>query len=318
MALTVLSWNVLAHPHTRHNSKFHGQPGTESIAQRDSRYAANLAILLASGASVLCLQEADKAFVASLEPHYRLLIHAVNGSGEGCAILVLAAALRELAPARTFELSLGAGKSVVGVELLAATTTAVPDSSRKALWVVSLHLSGGPGEGPLRAREAQLSSICETLAGFAGLRDDSGGGEASRALTSPLNVPALLCGDWNDSRPERLAAVSAAGLQLLPLPGPTGLSGDFSSAVCIDWVAATGTGTAAMQPSCDLLSLQASQLLADSDAAASTSAAAAAGPKTSPSWTLSIRHFPSDPWAAGAPLGSDHVPLFVAARPGSE
>ena len=299
--ICVVSWNVLAHPHTRHNAAFHGHAGPETPAQCETRYAANQALLEASGGDFLCLQEADTAFVARLAPRYAVLCHAVNRSGEGCAILALRTSGAGLAN-RTFKLDLGSGKSAVGVELLSAAHTGIDTRPTTPIWLVSLHLQGGPGAAPLQARGEQLAAICTALSRLT---------PASGAGGLP---PAVLCGDWNDATPEHLPVVASEALQVLPTAGPTGLSADFSATVSIDWVAVSGAAAAAVavvgwpkiQASCHASPLK-------------------------PHGVVSVFHVPANPWrvpgeaacvpgggasAPGAsalallPVGSDHIPLF--------
>lgn len=291
--ICVVSWNVLAHPHTRHNSAFHGHAGPETPAQRDTRYAANQALLEASGGDFLCLQEADTAFVSRLAPRYAVLCHAVNRSGEGCAILALRTSGAGVAN-RAFKLDLGSGKSAVGVELLSAAHIGTDTLPTTPIWLVSLHLQGGPGAAPRQARGEQMAAICAVLAR---LSPASGAGDLP---------PAVLCGDWNDAAPELLPVVASKALQVLPTAGPTGLSADFSAAVCIDWVAVSRAADAAAA-------------VVGWPTEGSFDASHRTG---SPHGIVSVFHAPANPWRVpgeagfGAsalallPVGSDHIPLF--------
>jgi endonuclease/exonuclease/phosphatase family metal-dependent hydrolase len=230
------------------------------------RYAANCRALrdIASDPplSLLCLQEADPAFVEAVTnacPRYGVARHFVNGSGEGTCILLD----KSVSVSETAAVDLGGGKSAVAVLLQPTADISAP------VWVVSLHLQGGGGDEMRRTRAGQLNAIQLEL-GRVGPR---------------AGIAAILCGDWNDSNPASMldssyvvqdpcavgpaaAALAAAGVSA---KGPaTGLSGDFSSRVAIDWVAARA-GAIVSRPV--------------------------------------VRHVPSDPWAPGSTLGSDHVPV---------
>ena len=275
--ICAISWNVLAHPHTRHNAAFHGNPLTELPAQRDRRYELNAALLAASGAQIICLQEADDAFLAILSPYYSVLRSTSNHSGEGCAILVQSAAKSRVRSLRSFALDLGRGKFAVGVELQ-VSTAAGPSTP---LWLVSLHLQGGPHA---HTRGLQVASICDEVIRLAGR------GEAG--CSDPFfGARVVLCGDWNDTEPQNLASVAAAKLRLFPATGPTGLSADFSAAIQIDWVAASQAA--------------ATSILALDRTAGGLGDGGRSG-------AVSVSHVPASPWLDDATVGSDHVPLFFS------
>ena len=216
-SLNVLCWNVLATPHTHYNSAFHGQPGAESLAARNNRYARNHALLLRVGADILCLQEADEAFVSLLQPTYTILQHKVNRNREGCALLVRGdGAAGAVTVTRATSVDLGGGKSAVFMHFAAAP-------GGVGVWLATAHLAGG--QPALATRTAQLQAVQAAVAAASGA-----GGDAAL----------ILCGDLNDTSPEAMEAGVAKGARLSRAPGDvesaSGLSADFSTAVRIDHV----------------------------------------------------------------------------------
>jgi endonuclease/exonuclease/phosphatase family metal-dependent hydrolase len=223
----VISMNVLASPHTRHNSEFHRQQATESPDQRAARFALNINILddlsRDSPAALICLQEADAEFVKFLLvalPRFVVSCQILNRSSEGTC--VLADKTTASAISSTTAIGLDAGKTAASVLLQ-------PPAVNSPIWVSSLHLLGGVGEDVRATRTKEIRSIQADL----------------DQISSVAAV--VLCGDWNDAAPSLLDP----SLHVLPvrdarLPTtdqrsvrspPTGLSADFSRGVSIDWVA---------------------------------------------------------------------------------
>jgi len=218
--MRVLCFNVLATPHTRHNSSFHGGPPStaESSAQCASRYQRNLALILRISADILCLQEADEAFVALLGPSYKPLVYAPNRSREGCCLLVRvpveAPGASTLTTQQPTAIDLGSGKSAVFASF--------SRPGGQAVWLASVHLSGGPQAAVERAN--QLRRVRDAI---------SAAGGAPPAV--------VICGDMNDVAPESLILRASSGsVTLRRASGDThsasGLSGDFLSALRIDHV----------------------------------------------------------------------------------
>ena len=211
--IRILCWNVLATPHTRYNAAFHGQATVESEAQKIERYSRNKAIIDQTAADVVCLQEADDAFVSMLQPAHTILRHFLNGNREGTALLALVGGSLEVTGATSLDLQWG--KSAVFAFLRSPAFGG-------AVWLASMHLSGGPHA--LDARIAQLQTVRVAMAAAAGSSSDG----------------LVLCGDFNDTDPDAMQASVAEGARLRRAPGDvgsaSGLTADFLHATRIDHV----------------------------------------------------------------------------------
>ena len=237
--MKVLSFNLLAHPYTKFSASFHRSPDggvLESAAQQVTRYARNEVIISTLTPDVLCTQEHDREFVI---PDYTEGVSAyVEGRSEGCSVLFRTGSELSRKPRRTWTLDLTEGKT--------AAFAHVPGHGV----FVSVHLKGGPGSEATRRK--QLAMVLQAL---------------------PLEATVVICGDMNETKPDKLFAEQLAlhGLRRVPYDAWSGMTSDFSAPLALDHVFVRVSAHA----------------------------------------TATVMGHPKDPWASDATCGSDHVPLLV-------
>jgi mRNA deadenylase 3'-5' endonuclease subunit Ccr4 len=190
-AWTIVSWNVLADAYVR-SERYPEVEGT--LLQPGSRTPLVIAALEATGATLICLQEADEGLMAAARQRLERRGFAVHfaskpGRGEGCALLVGPPfALEEV---RTLRFRDGGPDRADSGHLALLATVRLGD---RRLGLATTHLRWDPPGTPEGSRWA-IRQVTELL----GALDPS--------------LPWLLCGDLNvDPGDAVYAALIGAGL----------------------------------------------------------------------------------------------------------
>jgi endonuclease/exonuclease/phosphatase family metal-dependent hydrolase len=200
--LRFVTFNMLSHGYTKHNSAVHGNGparSLESVAQRDRRRALNAALVASVDADVLLLQEHDED--VSL-PHYSSTITRafVDGRSEGCSVAVKDGSGGGGIIAQ-WTLDLGDGKTAASALV-------------HGVWFTSVHFKGGPGSEPMRREQAARLV----------------------ARLSPTG-PAVIAGDFNDTDPDStVGSVLGPEWKRVPYEGHSGLNGGMTVPLAIDHV----------------------------------------------------------------------------------
>jgi endonuclease/exonuclease/phosphatase (EEP) superfamily protein YafD len=159
---------------------------------------------------------------------------------EGTSVLFKATAGPAEACRGAWQLDIGDGKSAAFAVAASGTV------------FVSVHLRGGPGSADAKRR--QLEMVLGALSEHAG--------------------PCVIAGDMNDVDPAANldATLGTAGFVRVPPAGPTGLTSDLRTELCLDHVYLRGVKASA---------------------------------------PLALPYAVENPWLPGAILGSDHAPVML-------
>lgn len=223
LALSVLSWNILARPFTKHNKDWHRNAGkTEHPSQTCQRYTLAGEHIVQTGSDVVLLQECEAAFfdarwnsaAQSMLAAYDVFPVFGGGGAPGTAILVRKGG-RVVAGAES-PVCIGGGEDTGGSSKVAAILP-VRIGSKSAL-VSSVHFTW---DGMARQRQHHAKLVGEYIGHGCSI---------------------VFGGDFNCTPGKKLAELEShsflGGLQRAELPNraATGLNGDFSRRVCIDHV----------------------------------------------------------------------------------
>lgn len=235
--LTVVTWNVLSHIHTRWSFSLNGQSsraegeGLETEEQRTARHRAVVRRLAELQPDIVLLQEVDEYFMpldwdgtgmlpcdASIEG-YAPFRSSTETHGEGTAVLLRSATVQrdpDIEPVRLAASAENDGKTGIIVHVR-------PLGTSETLAVASVHLPHGMPQQQAAMLTAAVAARAERTAAV-DCPAASGGVVDSRVLAP--NVPMVLGGDFN-ATPAELAensidgALLGAGLTRVAADAPT-------------------------------------------------------------------------------------------------